>query len=108
MPREMTVVELARKQAAGDAVLLLDVRQPDEHAFAALPQSLLVPLPELPERHHEIQPPPGAALIVYCHHGVRSWQAAHFLEQNGFADVWSLADGIDAWSRQIDPRIPRY
>ncbi len=108
MAREMTVEELARKRAAGEPVLLLDVRQPDEHAAAALPDSLLVPLHDLPRRVKKIQQPAGAALVVYCHHGIRSRRAAEFLEQAGFADVWSLAGGIDAWSQRIDPKVPRY
>ena len=108
MAHEMTVEELARKLSAGEPVLLLDVRQPDEHALAALADSVLVPLHELPRRKQDIRQPAGAALVVYCHHGIRSRRAADFLEQAGFADVWSLAGGIDAWSQRIDPKVPRY
>jgi len=47
-------------------------------------------------------------IVLYCHHGVRSLQAAQFLAQNGFQNVRSMAGGIDAWSQQIDPSVPRY
>lgn len=108
MVREITVQELARKQAAGEPVVLIDVRRPDEHAFAALPGSVLLPLHELPQRFNEIDAPEGTPVVVYCHHGIRSRRAANFLEQCGLPDVRSLTGGIDAWSLQIDPKVPRY
>jgi adenylyltransferase/sulfurtransferase len=108
MVQQISVEELAAKLAAGEPVFLLDVRQPWEHEMAALPASLLIPLRELPERTAEIQPPRGALVVVYCHHGIRSLSAAAFLEQAGIRPVVSLAGGIDAWSSQVDPRIPRY
>jgi rhodanese-related sulfurtransferase len=56
----------------------------------------------------EIRPPDDALLVVYCHHGIRSLSGAAILEQHGFANVVSLAGGIDAWSLHIDPKVPRY
>ncbi len=108
MVREIDVLRLAGKIAAGEAVYLLDVRQPWEHETAALPGSTLVPLGELPHRAAEVRPPPGALVVVYCHHGVRSLSGAALLERLGFRDVVSLAGGIDAWSVLIDPKLPRY
>lgn len=108
MVQEIDVHALQRKLEAGEPVHLLDVRQPWEHALAALPTSQLVPLPELAVRVKEVQPPAGAMLVVYCHHGVRSLSAAHLLEQAGYPAVVSLAGGIDAWSREVDPNVPRY
>jgi adenylyltransferase/sulfurtransferase len=108
MSREMTVHELAAKLRAGDRVYLLDVRQPWEHQTAALPGSVLVPLNELSARAHEVQPPEGVPIVVYCHHGIRSLTAAALLARRGHASVYSLAGGIDAWSALIDPRVPRY
>ena len=106
--RQITVQELARRLAAGETVMLLDVRQPWEHELARLPASLLIPLPELEERWTEVHPAPGVLTVAYCHHGVRSLGAAAFLEANEVGPVASLAGGIDAWSQQIDPGIPRY
>jgi rhodanese-related sulfurtransferase len=104
----MTPRELADKLAAGEAIFLLDVRRPEEHAFAALPGSVLIPLHQLAERLGEVTPPEGAAVVVYCHHGVRSQHGAYFLVQQGFANVHSLQGGIDAWSQGVDAGVPRY
>jgi adenylyltransferase/sulfurtransferase len=108
MVRQLNVQELAQTLASGEPVHLLDVRQPWEHEIAALPDSQLVPLPELPARIAEIAPPRGALVVVYCHHGIRSLHAAGFLERAGFPAVASLAGGIDAWSLHVDPKMPRY
>jgi adenylyltransferase/sulfurtransferase len=106
--REITARELADRIAAGELVYLIDVRRPWEHERAALAGSLLVPLDELDERADEIAPPPGALVVAYCHHGIRSLSASALLEQMGLPGVRSLRGGIDAWSREIDPGVPRY
>lgn len=108
MVQQIHPQELSDKLAAGEAVYLLDVRQPAEHEFAALPNSVLIPLNDLPQRHGEVQPPDGALVVVYCHHGMRSMHGAAFLTQCGLTAVASLAGGIDAWSIQVDPNVPRY
>ena len=108
MPRQISVDELARAVAAAEPVFLIDVRQPWEHETAALPGDILIPLQELDERWTEAQPPVGALIVTYCHHGVRSLGAAAFLEARGLGQVASLVGGIDAWSQRIDPSVPRY
>jgi adenylyltransferase/sulfurtransferase len=108
MPRQITVHDLAQMRAAKAPLYMLDVRSLGEHQLVALPESVLIPLHELPARVAEIQPPPGATVVAYCHHGIRSLHAAAFLEQAGHANVVSLAGGIDAWSREIDPSVRRY
>ena len=105
---QISVQQLAAKLAAGEPVYLLDVRQPEEHAHVALPHSTLIPLGELSGRVAEVEPPAGALVIVYCHHGIRSLTGAHLLQQAGIGPVASLAGGIDAWSRLIDPALRRY
>ncbi len=85
---------------------LLDVREAWEFDVAHIAGARLIPLAELPSRLRELDA--ARPVIVYCHHGVRSWHAACFLEQNGFAEVYNLAGGIDAWSRDADPDTPRY
>jgi rhodanese-related sulfurtransferase len=106
--RQVSVKELARLRAEGAAVWLLDVRQPWERDLATLPDSHLIPLGELPARLNEVEPPEGALVVVYCHHGIRSLSGAAILEQHGHANVASLAGGIDAWSLLVDPTVPRY
>lgn len=86
--------------------VVLDVRMPDEFAFAHLPNAVLIPLPELGDRFNELNP--EAPVAIYCHHGVRSERAGRFLESRGFKDVSHLDGGIDAWSEEIDPSVPRY
>ncbi len=100
--------ELARRLDAGEPVYLIDVREPWEHRLAALPGSVLVPLGDLPARAGDLAPPAGALVVTYCHHGVRSLSAAGFLARLGMGRVVSLAGGIDAWSLEIDPTVPRY
>ena len=108
MVKQIGVRELAARMSAGDALFLLDVRQPWEHETAALPGSVLVPLDELTAREDELEVPAGATVVAYCHHGVRSLSAAVLLERMGHADVVSLRGGIDAWSIHVDPAIVRY
>ena len=98
------LVELQKQQS----VYLLDVRLPVEHDLVALPQSVLIPLQELPTRWSEVQLQPEQKLVIYCHHGVRSWHAAMFLEQQGFTNVHSLEGGIDAWALKVDEGTKRY
>ena len=105
---QITVAELKRMRDAGEPVYLVDVRNYDEHAFCRLPDSLLVPLPELPARVEEVEPPAGALVVVYCHHGVRSLRGAAVLRAAGHDNAASLSGGIDAWSRLIDAGVPRY
>jgi adenylyltransferase/sulfurtransferase len=108
MPRQINVRDLSAKLAAGVKVHLVDVREPWEHETAALPQSQLIPLGELGERATEVVVPDGALLVVYCHHGVRSLSGAAILEHHGHKEALSLAGGIDRWSIEIDPNVPRY
>ena len=105
---EMSVKDLAARLDAGEALYLLDVRQPPEHQLAALPNSKLIPLNQLMARAGEIDCPAGVPIVVYCHHGVRSQMAAQALARIGHAEVYSLAGGIDAWSLEVDAKVPRY
>jgi rhodanese-related sulfurtransferase len=108
MPKEITGRALKDRLSAGEPTLLLDVRQPWEFARAKLAGSVLIPLGELAHRTDELAPPGGALVVTVCHHGVRSLTAAAILEAQGLGPVVSLAGGIDAWSRDIDPDVPRY
>lgn len=100
--------ELKRKLDAGEPVYLLDVRDDAEHAYCRLPDSLLIPLPDLSSRLDEVEPAADALVVVYCHHGIRSLSGAAILMQAGHPNVASLTGGIDAWSLRIDPGVPRY
>lgn len=89
-----------------DDVVLVDVREPNEVEVAALPGALHIPMREIPQRLDELDRQED--LVVMCHGGARSRQVAGYLLATGFERVFSLIGGIDAWSQQIDPRVPRY
>jgi len=108
MPVEITPRDLALQIENGHAIRLIDVRQPFENALAKLANSLLIPLNELPARTAEIPVDAETMIVVYCHHGIRSLSAASYLRQLGHVNVRSLAGGIDAWSCEVDPSVPRY
>jgi rhodanese-related sulfurtransferase len=108
MPRQITATQLKARLDAREPVYLVDVRQPWEHEKAALPNSLLVPLDELAARAAELQPAPGALVVVYCHHGIRSLSGAALLDRLGVKEVVSLDGGIEAWSLHVDATVPRY
>jgi rhodanese-related sulfurtransferase len=92
--------------AHGDDVVLLDVREHDELAVAAVAGALHIPLREVPGRLAELDT--QKPLVVMCHSGGRSRRVAEYLLGNGFTTVFNLKGGIDAWSTQLDSQIPRY
>jgi adenylyltransferase/sulfurtransferase len=103
---DIHVPELRQWQEEGREFTLLDVRNLPEWNIARIEGASLIPLHELRDRLNELDT--AANLVVYCHHGPRSTQAVGFLRQMGFARARNLAGGIDAWSRQADPSVPRY
>ncbi|MDH4228547.1 MAG: rhodanese-like domain-containing protein [Nitrospirota bacterium] len=98
--------QIKQRLESGDALFLLDVREPPERAFNSIDGSVHIPMGEIPHRLRELDP--DKEIVVYCHHGVRSFQVAAYLKANGFGQVYNLAGGIDAWSVSVDPAIPRY
>jgi len=104
--RSIAPRELKERLDRGDAPLLLDVREPSEHAICALPGSLLIPMDELPRRLHELDP--GAEIVVYCHHGIRSAHVIAHLEAQGFTGLSNLRGGIEAWARDVARDMRRY
>jgi adenylyltransferase/sulfurtransferase len=98
--------ELRERLGSGNAPLLVDVREPHEVEIARLPDALVIPLGTLPERMRELDT--SRDLVLFCHHGVRSMRALELLHRAGFRKLRSLRGGIDAWSREVDPTVPRY
>ena len=92
----------------GAAPRLLDVRETFEHEFVALPGSRLIPLGELEDRLDELADWREQEIVVYCHHGVRSAHAVGLLLAAGFPQARNLSGGIDRWSLEADPTLPRY
>lgn len=85
---------------------LLDVRELDEREAARIEPSLHIPMGEVPARVGEL--PHDRRIVVYCHSGTRSAMIAGYLEGQGFEGIANLSGGIDAWSRKVDPSVPRY
>jgi adenylyltransferase/sulfurtransferase len=106
VPFDIPVGELARWRDERRELTLLDVRNPHEYALCRIEGSTLIPLPELADRLDELDP--RATVVVHCHAGGRSAQAVAFLRRRGFPRAINLAGGIEAWSLEIDPSVPRY
>jgi adenylyltransferase/sulfurtransferase len=105
-PLEISVRDLAQRLEVEPDLLLLDVREPWEWELCRIDGARLAPLSEFPGQLANL--PRDRPIVTYCHAGVRSLNALQQLQQAGFADVQSMAGGIDAWSREIDDRVPRY
>ena len=86
---------------------LIDVREPWEIATAHIEGALTMPMGEVPARAHQ-ELDPDEQLVVFCHAGVRSMNVTVWLRNQGFDQVQSMRGGIDAWSVEIDPSVPRY
>jgi adenylyltransferase/sulfurtransferase len=108
LPLEIDCRSVADRLQRGDALLLIDCREPDEYAVAKIDGARLIPMGQLPERLGEIEAYRDAPLVVHCHHGGRSLRVVHWLRAQGFAQVQSMAGGIDQWAVEIDPSVARY
>ena len=105
---EITVAEARQRLDSPHPPRLIDVREQDEWDTARIAGAELLPLSQWPTialaRLTDCEQP----LLIHCHHGMRSAQATDYLLRNGFTDVTNVAGGIDAWSQEIDPGVPRY
>jgi rhodanese-related sulfurtransferase len=95
-----------RADPARPAPVIVDVREPWEFERCHIEGSLPVPLAQLAARRSEL--PADRDLVLVCHHGSRSQQAAAWLAQNGFPKVNNLRGGVEAWALEVDPAMPRY
>lgn len=96
----------AHLQAADSRPLILDVREPWEHAVCHIDGAELVPMRQIPASLENLDP--GRETIVVCHHGIRSYHVAKFLEQAGFSRVINLEGGVAAWARDVDSAMATY
>lgn len=111
---EITPRDARRAVEGADAhhrPILLDVRRQDEWDRSRIAGAVHIPMGEIERRADELEADDGARsrpIIVHCHHGVRSLKVAGALRAMGFTDVRSMAGGIDLWSIDVDPSVPRY
>jgi adenylyltransferase/sulfurtransferase len=103
---EMTVQELKALRASGQSFTLLDVREPFERDIAVIEGAQHIPLGQLGGRMEELSR--DKKLVVHCKSGGRSAKAVAQLREAGFADVWNVTGGINAWSKEIDPSVALY
>lgn len=102
----ITVQELKTRLDQGDKIVLIDVREPWEFNTAKIEGAILIPLATIPQSLDKLDR--NADIVCHCHHGMRSADATAFLQQQGFKSVKNLVGGIDAWSLQVDSKVPRY
>jgi len=103
---EITPADMKARIERGETLVLIDVREPWEHDVCRIEGAKLVPLGSLAASLNTL--PDVEEVICYCHHGMRSLDAAAWLRFQGFAKAKSLAGGIERWSVEIDPKVPRY
>lgn len=107
MIEEISATELKERMDAGDDIQLIDVRQPDENAFAKIPGARLIPLGDVVRRMNEINP--SRETVIHCKMGGRSAKAIEVLRNAGFEGrLKNLKGGITAWSNEVDPKVPKY
>jgi molybdopterin/thiamine biosynthesis adenylyltransferase/rhodanese-related sulfurtransferase len=103
---EWTVQDIKARLDAGEPLMLLDIREPNELAISHIAQAVNIPTSQISARWPEI--PRDRPVIVFCHVGVRSARLIEQLRDKGYTNLINMIGGIDAWSREIDPSIPRY
>lgn len=104
--KQISAVTLQQRIANDEVLFLVDVREPHEFEFTHIAGSVLIPLNQIPQRLSELDP--EQEIIVICHHGIRSQQAAHYMQQHGFKNIINLTGGIAAWASECDLSMPRY
>jgi rhodanese-related sulfurtransferase len=107
LPLEIDVRSVQQLRDTGEKFTLLDCREPSEVATAHIAGTVHIPMRDIPARLAEL----GAKtdrIIVHCHHGGRSMRVTQYLRQQGYDQTQNMAGGIDAWSQEIDPSVPRY
>ena len=103
--RYLSVTELSGRLGSATEVWFVDVRTPEEWQVARIEGFRLLD-PALAGQLEALDA--ETELVFLCHHGMRSEAAARHFAERGFRNVWNVVGGIDAWSREVDPAVPRY
>ncbi len=102
----ITPLELKQKLEAGEELVLLDVREPEEWDMCHIEGAVHIPMGSVPERVGEL--PRDKTIVCYCHHGGRSANVQGYLLNSRFPSVYNLVGGIHGWSTLVDPSVPTY
>jgi len=108
LPLEIDCRAVKQELDTGANCLLVDCREADEYAIAHIDKAKLVPMSEIADRLGELESHRDCPIVVHCHLGGRSLRVARWLRDQGFSKAQSMAGGIDQWSQEIDPSVPRY
>jgi rhodanese-related sulfurtransferase len=108
LPIDIDVRTLKQMRDSGEKFTLLDCREPHEVATARIEGSIHIPMREIPGRLAELAAQKEDRIVTHCHHGGRSLRVTQFLRQQGYEQAQNLAGGIDAWSVEVDSKVPRY
>ena len=109
LPLEITPQDVKLQLDAAENIRLIDVRETTEHNICRIEGAELIPMNTIPQRLAELSAQSEkATLIVFCHHGGRSLNVVNWLRRQGVAACRNLTGGIDRWSLEIDPNVPRY
>lgn len=106
MLANLTPLQIRDALASRADILLVDVREPAEHAIAHIDGATLIPMRSLPVELAAL--PLNREIILLCHHGMRSEMAGNFLLAQGFSRVSHMVGGIDRWSDDVDPAVAKY
>lgn len=105
MPAEVATWHLL---PADQRPCLLDCREPEEVAICRIEGSICIPMADIPLAIERLKNLSDRGIVIYCHHGMRSLHATHFLRERGIRNAFSMAGGIELWAREIDPEMARY
>ena len=103
---EISAREVKERLDRGDRMLLVDVREPQEHAICQIEGAVLIPMGTIPANLQKLDV--DEDVICFCHHGMRSFDVANWLRAQGVKGAKSMSGGIDRWSLEIDANVPRY
>lgn len=102
-------IDLKNRLVNGEAIVLLDCREVMENQMTRIEPSTLIPMNTIPANLQQVEGmAEGNLVVVYCHHGMRSLNTVQWLRQQGVENVTSLSGGIERWSMEVDPAVPRY
>jgi rhodanese-related sulfurtransferase len=104
--QSITAVELKNKLDSGENPVLLDVREAWEYETCHIDGSINISMSNVKQMLDELKP--DDEMVVICHHGMRSFQVASYLEGNGFNNILNLEGGVDAWAKSVDSEMAQY